>query len=45
MVLPGFGVTIGSTDAEVERLLRARGVLRTEYTGSTLRDHLSQRVQ
>ncbi|MGH3644265.1 MAG: NtaA/DmoA family FMN-dependent monooxygenase [Mycobacterium sp.] len=31
--------------AEVVPLLRARGVLRTEYTASTLRDHLAQRVQ
>jgi alkanesulfonate monooxygenase SsuD/methylene tetrahydromethanopterin reductase-like flavin-dependent oxidoreductase (luciferase family) len=28
---------------EVVPLLRARGALRTEYTGSTLREHLSQR--
>jgi FMN-dependent oxidoreductase (nitrilotriacetate monooxygenase family) len=37
------GFDLGPFVREVVPLLRARGVLRTEYTGSTLREHLSQR--
>jgi FMN-dependent oxidoreductase (nitrilotriacetate monooxygenase family) len=37
------GFDLGPFVREVVPLLRARGSLRTEYTGSTLREHLSQR--